>query len=96
LACLIDEKLRIVSFVLSCRVFQRQVENAFICWLVSRLGNQIKLAYTATNRNTPMREFLKDTAFALNDEGAFLDGIRFQDNHAPRLDLFILKEVGFD
>lgn len=96
LACLIDERRSVISFVLSCRVFQRQVEYAFICWLVRRFGNEVKLAYAATERNTPMREFLKDTAFALNDEGAFLDGIRFLENHAAQLDLFMLKEVGFD
>lgn len=96
LVCLIDEKRQIVSFVLSCRVFQRQVEYAFICWLVRRFGNEIKLAYAATERNTPVREFFRDTALALNEEGIFLDGIRFLENHAARLDLFIVKEVGVD
>lgn len=96
LACLIDGQRRMVSFVLSCRVFQRQVEYAFICWLVRRLGNELKLAYAATERNTPMREFLKEAAVAFNEEEAFLEGIRFLESHAAQLNLFILKEVGFD
>jgi FkbH-like protein len=97
LSCLIDDKGVIVSFVLSCRVFQRQVENAFICWLVRRLGSQIiKLAYLATPRNTPIREFLKDASFSINDEGATLDCFQFINNHKAKLELFALKEVGFD
>ena len=96
LACLIDGQRRIVSFVLSCRVFQRQVEYAFICWLVRRLGNELKLAYAATERNTPMREFLKDAAVAFSGEEALLEGIRFMESHVAQLDLFMLKEAGFD
>jgi FkbH-like protein len=96
LVCLLDQSDRIISFVLSCRVFQRQVENVFMCWLIKRFSNQIKLTYMATMRNTPMSEFLKDTAFVLNDEGAILDGIQFLENHEAKLNLFKLKEVGFD
>ena len=96
LVCLIDENRHILAFVLSCRVFQRQVEYAFFCWLVRRHGNEFQLAYAATDRNTPICEFLKNTAFTLNTENCLLDGARFLADHASKLDLFTLKEVGFD
>jgi FkbH-like protein len=96
LACLIDGQRRIVSFVLSCRVFQRQVEYAFICWLVRRFGHELKLAYAATERNTPIQVFLKDADVAVNEADTLLDGVRFLGNYESRLDLFALKEIGFD
>lgn len=96
LVCLIDEKRHILAFVLSCRVFQRQVEYAFICWLVQRFGSEFQLAYLATDKNTPIREFLKDKAFALNGDKFLIDGARFLTDHANKLDLFLLTEVGFD
>jgi FkbH-like protein len=96
LACLIDEKRQILAFVLSCRVFQRQVEYAFLSWLIRRFGNNLKLAYVATERNTPIRELLRDQAFVLVAEGCLLDGARFLADHACQLDLFTIKEVGSD
>ena len=96
LACLIDGQRRIVSFVLSCRVFQRQVEYAFICWLVRRFGRELKLAYAATERNTPIQVFLKDAEVAVNEDDTLLDGVRFLGNYESRLHLFALKEIGFD
>jgi FkbH-like protein len=96
LACLIDGQRRIVSFVLSCRVFHRQVEYAFTCWLVRRFGRELKLGYAATKRNTPIQVFLKDAEVAVNEDDALLDGVRFLETYKSRLDLFALKEIGFD
>lgn len=96
LACLIDSRGRILSFVLSCRAFQRRVEHAFFSWLVKRRGVGVPLAYAATERNTPMREFLNTPAFVLNGEDSRLDGTRFLADHASALELFSVKEVGID
>jgi FkbH-like protein len=95
LACLIDERRRIISLVLSCRVFQRQIEYAFTCWLLNRFGGEIMLAYAPTERNTPIRDFLRDTASA-PDGWVFLGAREFLTNYARRLELFVIKEVGVD
>ena len=96
LACLIDREHRVVSFVLSCRVFQRQIEKAFVSWLVNQLGNEIKFAYKPTPRNTPFREFVEDTAFFEKKGWKVLDGQRFLSQSASHSNLFELKEVGFE
>jgi len=96
LVCLIDAEFRIVAFVLSCRVFQRQIEYAFMCWLIRRFGNGLKLAYAATERNAPIRDFLNDPAITLHDDFSFLDGEKFLANHEHQLELFTLEEPGVD
>ncbi|MDH4164760.1 MAG: HAD-IIIC family phosphatase, partial [Nitrospirota bacterium] len=96
LVCLVDEHNKILSFVLSCRVFQRRVEHAFTCWIVRRLGNNLAFTYRATERNTPIRDFLKDPAFKIQGEEGRLDGDSFQRDHGKTLELFRLQEVGFE
>lgn len=93
LACLIDEKQHILTFVLSCRVFQRRVEHAFFCWLIRHLGTELTLSYASTEKNTPMSDFLKDQAFAVNEDKCVLDGSQFLSSHAVDLELFSLKEI---
>src|SRR5581483_11119040 len=36
IACLIDAEGTIEAFVMSCRVFQRRAEFAFVCWLAAQ------------------------------------------------------------
>jgi FkbH-like protein len=94
LACLMDEKLRVLSFVLSCRVFQRRVEQAFVCWLTGLLGPEFTFAFAPTDRNTPIRDFLDDPAFSLDGDETRLKGARFLDDHGSSLDLFRLRDDG--
>jgi len=58
LACLVDEAGRVRSLVMSCRVFQRRVEFAFLCWLAETLPTLSFFDYQATERNGPLRDFL--------------------------------------
>jgi len=96
LVCLINEKGQVVSFVLSCRIFQRQVEYAFICWLLQKHGGDLSFDYAFTERNTPLREFIKDTAFTDTSGNILLNGNAFLNEHADILNLFKTEEVGFD
>lgn len=48
----------ITHFVMSCRVFQRRVEFAFLDFLLRRFGH-IRFEYVSTERNTPFRHFLE-------------------------------------
>jgi FkbH-like protein len=92
LACLIDAKGAVEAFVLSCRVFQRRVEHAFLAWLLRQPGAPRTLRFAPTDRNEPMRQFLADPAFEGGaeiaiDAGAFLAG------HGEDLALFALETV---
>ena len=54
---LIDKNERVRSFVMSCRVFQRQIENIFLTELINE-GIKIKsFLFKKTNKNQPLRNF---------------------------------------
>ena len=59
LACLINSEHTVESLVLSCRVFERKIEFAFMCWLLRQVEAPFILKYQLTNRNEPIRKFLK-------------------------------------
>jgi FkbH-like protein len=94
LSCLIDAEGTIRSFVMSCRVFQRRVEIAFVTWLAGQEGAPVAFDYVATSRNEPIRQFLEDGAF--NISGVTASGLvsadlaAFVRAHAEDLDLFSL------
>jgi len=52
----------ITHFVMSCRVFQRRVENAFLVWISRRYSDSFRLDYRKTNRNEPFRVFMESVA----------------------------------
>lgn len=59
LTFLIDSKSTVVSFVMSCRVFQRNVEHAFLYWFLSICGlEKIKMSVIKTTKNEPFFNFL--------------------------------------
>ena len=59
LACLLDGEGRVRSLVMSCRVFQRRVEHAFLQWLLKEQGGSKELEFRVTERNEPLRHFLR-------------------------------------
>jgi len=59
LAILIDANSKILSFVMSCRVFQRQAEIIFLLTILKEFGiDYLSLHYTETERNQPFKLFL--------------------------------------
>ena len=60
LAALIDAQGLLQALVMSCRVFQRRVEFAFLSWLADQPAGLKGLAYQATERNEPVRRLLED------------------------------------
>ena len=58
LAILMDADHKVLSFVMSCRVFQRQAEIIFILTLLKLKVNEISMVYKVTDRNEPFRLFL--------------------------------------
>ena len=48
LICLLDASNKVLSFVMSCRIFQRQAEYAFMIWILKKLQNNIILDFKPT------------------------------------------------
>jgi FkbH-like protein len=58
LAILIDQNNEVLSFVMSCRVFQRQAEIVFIYAILESGIEFLSIDYKKTERNEPFRLFL--------------------------------------
>lgn len=59
----------VTSFVMSCRVFQRRVEYAFLAWLSSQNPQRLAVEYAGTERNKPTLNFLQDVLGHVPSEG---------------------------
>ncbi|MGA3212315.1 MAG: HAD-IIIC family phosphatase [Terriglobales bacterium] len=91
LACLIAPEGTILSLVLSCRVFQRRVEYAFLAWLANRIPAEVRMRFQPTGRNDPFRAFLEDPAFLKGAGGEIVfDAASFSCAHRTDLELFEL------
>lgn len=50
--CILDlENNRVIDLMFSCRIQAKKVDEAFLCWLVSKYGNDLSIRYVATERN---------------------------------------------
>ena len=95
MACLVDTEGTIQSFVLSCRVFQRRVEFAFVTWLVAQGCPVHTFAFITTPRNEPIRQFLGGPGFQFRSETEVaLDPEEFTRAHRDDLALFALSGAG--
>jgi predicted enzyme involved in methoxymalonyl-ACP biosynthesis len=78
---------------MSCRVFQRRVEHAFLCWLIDAGFAPSGLKFAETPRNEPMQQFLRTDGFTVALEHVMVDSERFQEAHAEVLNLFAISSV---
>jgi FkbH-like protein len=79
------------AFVLSCRVFQRRVEQAFCAWLAEQPHPPVSMTYAPTERNEPFQVFLQDPAFGPAVPGSVSwDAAAYAAAHAGDLALFEL------
>jgi FkbH-like protein len=93
-ACLVDRHGKVQALVMSCRVFQRRVEYAFLLWLLGHWqGPVLTFAFSATERNEPFRNFVADPAFADSGECWTLDGGAFIAAHADDLSLYTIVDT---
>ena len=70
LVILIDKNNQVISFVMSCRVFQRQAEIMFLATLFSKGISNIAFNFVKTDRNEPFRLFLSKF-FENTDSGKY-------------------------
>ena len=93
LAMLIDPDDVVKSFVMSCRVFQRQAEFAFLGWLSGGTRPPRIFEVAETARNEPAQQFLADPAFRSAGNGRLeFDPARFLEAHADVSSLIKLVE----
>ena len=93
LTLVIDEQEKALFFVMSCRVFQRNVEYAFLVWCLKRYtGKNLKLDFHSTERNEPFRIFLEGGGFARDGDEVTLNVDKFLDLHDKKLGLFTIIE----
>jgi FkbH-like protein len=89
IACLIDDGGTIEAFVMSCRVFQRRAEAAFLASLVARGVFPSRMRHVATERNEPFQQFIRQPAFeSLSGEVTRFDAKAFAAAHSGDLGLF--------
>ena len=92
---LIDTGGDVLSMVMSCRVFQRRLEFAALCWLAERGVTVKRIRFEATERNLPARTFLESQGFGAPEAGFVpYDPPRFLDSYKKNLDLFDIEEPG--
>ena len=93
LICLLDASNKVLSFVMSCRIFQRQAEYAFMIWILKKLQNNIILDFKPTNRNEPFQNFIKDDGIVIQNKSSILiDSKIFQSKHISSLNLFLIVD----
>jgi FkbH-like protein len=91
LAMLVTGDRVVTSFVLSCRVFQRRVEQAFCTWLAAQPQAPVRMRFAPTERNEPFQMFLRDPAFvAGGTDGHSWNAAAYAEAHASDLGLFEL------
>ena len=94
LACLVTADGAITALVLSCRVFQRRVEYAFLAWLVTQPSPPRGFHWASTPRNAPFQQFLGDVAGPVNGPGfVHLDPATVAVRYAPDLELFSIRQA---
>lgn len=92
ISCVLMPDGTIESWVMSCRVFQRRLEYAFLAWLAATENPPRTLRFSPTERNLPLQQFLQDPAFERTADGVVLLNARgFADAHAADLSLFNIE-----
>ena len=88
---LVDSNGAIVSFVMSCRVFQRELEYYFLSSLLSLPYKKFKLEYRKTKKNIPFKNFLVECKLNLDNEIIYLSKDKISNILKSRNDLFISR-----
>lgn len=89
LALLVSDEEVVEAFVMSCRVFQRRVEHAFVCAIRDEGVAPTSMRLASTAKNGPFLQFAEDEAFGdLADGLVAFDATRFAARHGEVLSLF--------
>jgi FkbH-like protein len=94
LACLVGADGVVRSLVMSCRVFQRRIEFAFLAWLAAQPNPPRGMLWASTPRNAPFRQFLSEVAGPLPEDGVVrIDAAGLRARYAGDLRLFDVSQA---
>jgi len=90
LSCLVSVDGMITAFAMSCRVFQRRVEHAFLAWLASQPHPPSAMDWASTPRNEPFAQFLRElTGTEAPPAGTVIISFdELSERFSPDIDLF--------
>ena len=92
-ACLVDAAGVIEALVMSCRVFQRRVEYAFLSTLLTTGPAPTAIRFASTPRNEPFRQFVDDDALQAGADGTHaIDQALWLERHRPDVELFAIDQ----
>jgi len=93
IACAILSKSNEIEyFVMSCRVFQRQIEYAIIYWIIETLKiSSIGFNFQKTSKNVPFQLMLNNNLFTIDDKNVLqLDTRLYEKEYDGVLKLFVV------
>ncbi len=96
IACLVEPDGLLSSFIMSCRVFQRRLEYAFVALVLQKTAVALRLEFAGTERNSPFAQFLADPAFGPPENDVFELAQAFTEAHREDLNLFELDDGTLD
>ena len=92
IALLTDAKGNVLTFVMSCRVFQRNIEHAFLYEIIKRNYPIKKINYRKTEKNQPAYNFLTyDLVKTMNKDMKFINKNKYIDLYKNKYNLFNIK-----
>ncbi|MEO1999414.1 MAG: HAD-IIIC family phosphatase [Planctomycetaceae bacterium] len=76
---MLDKQVRLVDFVVSCRVFERGVEEAMLHWIARKSGSagSLRATYRPTEKNRPCLRFWQDRSGFRDETAGEEDDISF-------------------
>ena len=92
IALLTDAEGNVLTFVMSCRVFQRNIEHAFLYEIIKRNYPIKKINYRKTEKNQPAYNFLTyDLVKTMNKDMKFINKNKYIDLYKNKYNLFNIK-----
>ena len=91
----IEEQIVIDSFLMSCRVMGRKLENVIINELASYYKKTFKSAYIETSKNAPVKELYERLGFELLSDDGNQKKYEFNAEKYERKDFSYYKDIRF-
>ena len=93
---LIDKNERVRAFVMSCRVFQRKIENIFLAELINEKIKIKSFLFKKTNKNQPLSNFFSISLKDCIDKKNFFKNInKFKQKNKKLKKIFKIKKINF-
>ena len=92
ISILINKQKKVLSFVMSCRVFQKNIELAFLYFLIKQKIDIKNFHYKKTKSNIPLQNFIKKNLSLYTDKNHnFLNQVKFLKNFKKNIKNYKIK-----